>query len=104
MSTIQMILSILNGAWTLLSNLFGFGKKSQPDENTQAVEVANKSGELAADQARATRRETDKEISANDAQTDADVAAVRDAGSLRDGAAIVNQAISRASAHTGANR
>jgi len=97
MSAIATLISILNGAWTLISNIFGFGKKS--DENTQAVEVANKAGKLAADQARETRQNTDKELAENDAQTDADVAAVRDAGSLRDGAGLVNQAISRAGAH-----
>jgi len=102
MSAIATIISILNGAWTLFSNLFGFGKKPK-DENTQAVEVANKAGALSATQARETRAQTDVEIQSNDAQTDADAAAVRDAGSLQDGADDVNRAIARSRAHPDSN-
>ncbi|CAM2143868.1 conserved protein of unknown function [Pararobbsia alpina] len=98
MGTLATIISVLNGAWTLLGNLFGFGKKPA-DENTQAVEVANKAGALSADQARETRAQTEKELSANEAQTTADADAVRNAGSLRDGSDDINQAIARARSH-----
>lgn len=102
MSAIATIVSILNGLWTLVGNLFGLNKKPA-DENTQAVEVANKAGELSADQARATRAQTDQEVAANATQTETDIAAVHDAGSVRDGSNVVNQAIARSRAHPGAD-
>ncbi len=103
MSAIATIIAIINGAWTLISNLFG-AKKAPAAENTQAVEVANRAGALSADEARAARAAAEKELSANEAQTDADAAAVRDAGSLRDGADAVNRAIARADSHPGSDR
>lgn len=102
MSTIATIIAVLNGAWTLLGNLFGFGKK-KPDENTQAVEVANKAGALSASEARDTRAETEKELSDNAAQTDSDAAAVRGADSLSDGADDINRAIARSRSHPGSD-
>ncbi|WP_148271005.1 hypothetical protein [Burkholderia glumae] len=102
MSAIATLLSILNGAWALLSKLFG--KKPAPDENTQAVEVANRAGALSADEARAARANTEQELAANEAQTDADVAAVRDAGGLQDGADAVNRAIARTRSYPGTDR
>lgn len=98
LSTIATVLSIINGAWTALKNLFG-GSSAPKDENTQAVEVANRGAELSATEARENRAQTDAEIQKNDAQTDADAAAVRDAGSLQDGADDVNRAIARTRAH-----
>lgn len=103
MSAIATIISIINGAWTLLSNLFS-AKKAPATENTQAVEVANRAGALSADEARAARATVEKELAANEAQTDSDAAAVRDAGSLRDGADAVNRAIARADSHPGSDR
>lgn len=99
-----------NAAWTAIKTVLGwFGVKfgddtKKPDENTQAVEVANKAGELSASEARDTRAQTEKELSANAAQTDADAAAVRDAGSLSDGADEINRAIARSRSHPGSDR
>ncbi|WP_347558594.1 hypothetical protein [Robbsia sp. KACC 23696] len=97
-------LQIFNAAWTAIKVVLGwFGiaigsDKPKPDENTQAVEVANKSGRLSADQARETRADTQKELSANDLQTDAGVARVRDAGSVSDENAAVRDELARARA------
>ncbi len=102
LATIATVVSVINGIWTFCKNLFG-GSSTPRDENTQAVEVANKAGKLSADQARETRVQTDKELSENASQTDADLSAVRNADSLSDGAADVNQAIARASSHPDSN-
>jgi hypothetical protein len=104
LSTISAIISIFNGAWTALKNLFGGKSDAQKTENTQAVEVANKAGSLSATEARDTRAQTEKEIAANAAQTDADVAAVRDAGSLQDGSDAINRAITRSRTHADPDR
>lgn len=101
MSIIATILSVLSGAFTLIRTLFG--SSAPKDENTQAVEVANKAGALSADQARQTRVQTEQEIAANDKQTDADAAAVRDAGSLQDGADDINCAIARTRSRADSN-
>ena len=102
MSAIATAISILNGLWTLVGNLFG--KKSTPaDENTQAVEVANKAGKLSADEARTTRAQTDKDLAANDAQTNSDVAAVRADNSLLDNQDTVDSAIARSRPHPSGN-
>jgi hypothetical protein len=97
MSIIAAVVSFINGLWTLARNLFGSG--TPKDENTQAVEVANKAGSLSATEARDSRAQTEKEIAANAAQTDADAGAVRDADSLQDGSDAVNRAIARTSPH-----
>lgn len=99
MSVIAAIVSFINGLWTLARNLLGLGSGAPKDENTQAVEVANKAGALSADEARTTRAETEKEIASNAAQTDSDTAAVRDADSLQDGADVLNRAIARSRPH-----
>ncbi|WP_321814568.1 MULTISPECIES: hypothetical protein [unclassified Paraburkholderia] len=99
-----------NAAWTAIKTVLGwcgikFGDDAKaPDENTQAVEVANKAGALSASEARDTRAQTEKELSANAAQTDVDAAAVRDAGSLSDGSDEVNRAIARSRAHPDSER
>lgn len=103
MSAIATIISICNGLWTLVGNLFG-KKSAAASENTQAVEVANKAGALAAAQSRATRAQTETDLDANHAQTTADLAAVDHADSLHDGAAAINQDIARTRAHAGADR
>lgn len=99
MTAIAAIVSFVNGLWTLARNLLGLGSSTPKDENTQAVEVANKAGALSATEARDTRAQTEKEIAANAAQTDSDAVAVRDADSLQDGADAVNRAIARTRAH-----
>ncbi|WP_321878493.1 hypothetical protein [Paraburkholderia bannensis] len=102
--SIAGIIAFINSIWTLGKNIFGIGAGAPKDENTQAVEVANKSGALSASEARETRAQTEKELSANAAQTDADAAAVRDAGSLSDGADEINRAIARYRSHDGDDR
>jgi hypothetical protein len=88
----------------IIAGIFSlFGKKAASSENTQAVEVANKAGALSADESRATRANTDKELAANDAQTDADLARVRSANSLPDGQAAVADAIARSRSHASAD-
>lgn len=103
LSTVVSIISCLNGLFNLVMNLFGKKPAAPVAENTQAIEVSNKAGALSAGEARMTRAETDKEIAANAHQTDADLAAVRDAGSLRDGADAINRAIARTRSHPGAD-
>lgn len=102
---IGTIISICNGALTLFKGLFG-GKSSADtteDAATKAVAMSNEAGKLSAQVSRDTNAQLNKEL--QNAQTDenADVASVRNAGSVRAQQSAVDDAISGANQDADSN-
>jgi DNA polymerase/3'-5' exonuclease PolX len=98
LSTIGLIISVVNGAWTLVKNLFGMGSKGDNTEDaaTQAVKMTNESGKITDTATRQAATSTDKGLQDASNQTAASAAAVAAAGSLHDGSNAVNDAIAGA--------
>ena len=100
-ASIASLFAVLNSAYALLKNLFG--AKPAPDENTQAVEVANKVGAITSTESRTAAAAIDQALTTNATTTSADVAATGDADSLSDGAASLDSAIARTDSHAGSD-
>lgn len=94
LSIFATIVSILSGLVEICTKLFG--KKS--DAAAQAVEVSNEVGHVSAQVSRDTADQLSKDVQNANSKTDAAVAAVRNAGSVRDQQSAVDAAIAGANA------
>jgi hypothetical protein len=99
LSIIATVVSVLNGLLALFKGIFG--SKQQPDVVTHAVEVSNEVGHVSAQVSRDTSDALNKELKNASAENSDAVDAVRNAGSVRDQQAEVDDAIARANAPVG---
>lgn len=105
-ASIQAVVTLLNGLWTLFTNLFG--GKSKTTDTTQdaasdAVQQSNLAGKIAAD----ATRETEQQNETAESRINADIDRTRrnfiGAGSVRDQQAAIADAIDRANKDAGSN-
>jgi hypothetical protein len=103
-ATIISIFSMLNGAITFFKSIFGGKSSTGSDAVATGVAVENKTDEVTAQATRSAENAVSKEIQDASLKTDASVAAVRNASSVRDQQSAIDAAINGANAPTSSDR
>jgi hypothetical protein len=100
---ITAIIAMLNGGVTLIKSIFGKSSTGS-DAVATGVAVENKTDEITAQATRSAENAVSQEIQNANVKTDASVAAVRNASSVREQQSAIDDAINGANAPAGSDR